>query len=273
MRAFLANYQHPDVADINNMGELQLGAAFHRATLDRHLGIKTSMLTEKTIDNLRPEVLKAVAKSVDEPAFIKTHDLWRSTPSGASLFPPDAIGGAIYIVRNVLDVAPSAAAHWGLSLDQAVAKLCDHDHTLASGRHALFPMVPQLVGSWSRHVTSWLDQVEIPVCLLRYEDMARDPVTAFGRALLFAGLEYDENRLLNAIRHSRFEVLSAQEQAEGFRETPARAKEPFFRNGKVGGWREELPQDLVRKLTDVHGDTMQRLGYLSANGTPLEEET
>jgi hypothetical protein len=269
-RMFLANFTQPAPVGINDTKAEGSGALFARSLYDRYLGIKSSMLDPESLDELRPQLARAMTREHDGPLIAKTHDLWRRTAAGAALFPPDVTCGAIYIVRNVLDVAPSSASHWGTSLEEAVRRLCNPNHCLASGRDRLAPSVPQLVGSWSRHVTSWLDDSGLKICLLRYEDMRADPATAFANMLLFAGIHPDRKKLEDAIQLSDFGALKAQEQLEGFTERPTTASNPFFRRGMVGSWREELPAPLIRKLVDVHGETMQRLGYLDENGNPTE---
>ena len=60
-----------------------------------------------------------------------------------------------------------------------------------------------------------------------------------------------------------------QEKVNDFRERSPRSPGLFFRSGRVGGWREELAPDLVRRLIDAHGETMRRFGYLDENGQPV----
>ncbi len=35
----------------------------------------------------------------------------------------------------------------------------------------------------------------------------------------------------------------------------------FFRQGRLGGWRQDLSAAQVRLIENAHADTMQRLGY------------
>ena len=65
------------------------------------------------------------------------------------------------------------------------------------------------------------------------------------------------------------ERLQQREREGGFRERPVLARSLFFRRGRVGAWREEVPADLVRKLIDVHGAMMRRFGYLNEQGDPI----
>ncbi|NIZ01952.1 sulfotransferase domain-containing protein [Thalassospira lucentensis] len=265
-RMFLASYIGTSPVDINKTAETNLAAAFSRVCFDRYLGIKTSMLDPATIDNFRPEILRALSRETNDNLFVKTHDLWRKTADGNLLFPPDVTKKAVFISRNVLDIASSAASHWGVSLEISVDILCTRDYCLSAADKRPSPAIEQKIGSWSQHAQSWLDQTEVVLCHLRYEDMVQNPMESFGRLVTFCGLAYDENRLKHALELCSFKKLQAQEQTQGFRERPAKAAGLFFRKGKVDGWREELPQKLIDKLIDTHGEMMQRLRYVDAHG-------
>jgi hypothetical protein len=78
----------------------------------------------------------------------------------------------------------------------------------------------------------------------------------------FCGLPWDAERVRKAVAFSDFSELQRQEQAKGFAERPAAAAGLFFRRGRAGGWRDELPPALVERLVNTHAETMRRFGYL-----------
>jgi hypothetical protein len=123
------------------------------------------------------------------------------------------------------------------------------------------------MGTWSDHVTSWLDRSGLPVHLVRYEDLKRDPERFFGEVVRFCGLPLDMERVSRAVAFSEFSELRGQEQSNDFCERLSQT--PFFRKGQAGSWREELPADLVQRLIDIHGETMRRFGYLDENNQPV----
>ena len=45
------------------------------------------------------------------------------------------------------------------------------------------------------------------------------------------------------------------------KEKPASA-DKFFRSGKSGNWKTELPEELRKKLIATHEELMKRYGYL-----------
>ena len=97
--------------------------------------------------------------------------------------------------------------------------------------------------------------------------MRRDPETFFGEVVNFCQMPWDGERVSRAVAFSDFSELKKQEQTQDFCERLSQT--PFFRRGQAGGWREELSDDLVQRLIDVHGETMRRFGYLDENNQPV----
>ena len=56
-------------------------------------------------------------------------------------------------------------------------------------------------------MTSWMG-ADLPVHVVRYEDMITDPSAAFDAIIRFIGLGRDPRRLAQAIEHSRIRVPS-----------------------------------------------------------------
>ena len=94
--------------------------------------------------------------------------------------------------------------------------------------------------TWSEHVASWLDQRDLPVHLLRYEDLSRDPGFTFQAAMAFAGRVVTDPDAARAVRLANFNTLQIQERAHGFKEWQSRGNTLFFRRGEADGWRDEL---------------------------------
>ena len=119
----------------------------------------------------------------------------------------------------------------------------------------------QQLPGWSGYQASWLNQTDIPVHVVRYEDMHADTEGVFRRALAFAGRNASDEQIARAARFARFDELKQQEEARGFREAPPRAKAGFFRRGEVGAWREELTVEQIDLIERAHAPTMQLFGY------------
>ena len=261
MRALLTNYVRDSEAPAS-IDELDGGwAAISRSGFDECLGLSSSDLTPDEILRYRPLLYEILAAELPRPTFVKVHDACLRTGGGALLFPPSVTVGAVYIVRNPLDVTVSYAHFTNRPMARAVAELGRPDAALAFSVRAINPTLPQRLLTWSGHCASWLDQRELPVHVVRYEDLLADPETAFEAVLRFAGLEVDAGRLARAVEHARFERLRAQEERSGFVEKPPTARS-FFRVGRPGQWREALSPEQVRTLTNAHAPLMERFGYL-----------
>jgi aryl sulfotransferase len=261
VRLFLTAYSHPerDELDINAV-DVSLHAG-NRDLFDRVIGLEASDLTPAEIERFRPDVYRQLAAEAEEPLFIKVHDRWRRTPDGGSLFPPEITAATIYIVRDPRAVAPSYANHYGTSIDEAIVQMATPDNTLSKPLDRLRSQLPQPMGSWSEHVISWLDQAELPVHLVRYEDLHAEPDAQFAEILRCAGLPVAADRLTAALVQTRFERLQAQEAAVGFKERLSAAPR-FFRQERPDRWREELTPAQIERIESHHGAVMARLGYL-----------
>ena len=122
---------------------------------------------------------------------------------------------------------------------RSVAMMCDPEASL-SGAKSL--QLRQWLGIWSQHVESWVDQREIPVLVIRYEDMLADPGKRVARvscAFARPDLAIDPARVDQAVAHAAFDKLQEAENCKPFRETPPKAKR-FFRSGKAGEWQNHL---------------------------------
>jgi aryl sulfotransferase len=259
LRVLLTNYlsDASEPADINELLGLIAGARRH---FDEWAGVEGSALDANVIDRLRPEVYRCLARDADETLFVKVHDAWMRVDTGEPMFPADVTLGVVYIVRNPLDLAASCAHHWGVSIETAVETLCDGRDDLPAG-YNLTGQFPQHLGSWGKHVRSWVDDCDAPLHVVRYEDLSIDPCGFFGGVVKFCGLDYDEDLVKKAVAFSSFGEMQRQEASAGFQERSPAAPGGFFRRGETGSWRDELPGDLAERLTAAHHETMRRFGY------------
>jgi hypothetical protein len=261
LRAFLANYLTEDENpfDINKLPQFSFGDMRIEHYV-RVSGKPADLLTANDIDRLRPEVHRYFAKARHGLVFVKTHSaigLLGNVPTITA----EVTFGAIYIVRNPLDVVVSYSHHNGVSLDTAIDVLCFPNFRVSPGNG----QVPQLLGDWTSHVRSWLDAPGLHRMVLRYEDMLASSLAAFEAIVDFLKLPRDRRKLKRSVRNSSFDVLAGQEERQGFRERPAPA-ERFFRRGGSGAWRDELSAQQVQRILERHRPTMIELHYLSPSG-------
>jgi Sulfotransferase domain len=262
LRIFLTNFQrNPDQpVEINS---LDVGAlAVDRKLFDGLLGTASSDMTPEEIECWRPEACRHMAARSATNLYVTTHDAYTFTPNGEPLIPADVTRGAIYVVRNPLDVAISFAHHFVKPVEEAVEWLGMEYTTGGGSTSRLRTQLRQRLLSWSRHVLSWLDQRIIPIHVMRYEDMSLRPIETFSAAVRFLGWGEDVERVQRAVAFSSFETLREQEQARGFKERQPGVSS-FFRQGRAGAWREVLTDEQVTRIIGDHGTVMRRLGYLA----------
>jgi len=269
MRILLTNYLRNSTspADINKLEAVPIASA--RIWFDEWVGIEASALDNELIEQLRPGVYRSMAREEQETIYMKVHDAWRRTNQGEGLFPADVSDGVVYILRNPLDMANSCAQHWGVSIEQSVENLCNQHFVRSDTVGEMSDQLLQKLGSWSHHVKSWLDDSGLPVHLVRYEDLKRDPEEFFGEIVRFCGLPWDAELVSRAVAFSDFSELQRQEKNSKFRERSSNSSGLFFRRGEAGSWREELPVHLAQRLIETHGETMRRFGYLNKSNQPV----
>ena len=273
-----------EALDINRLPEGG-GIASARAPFDQSTLIDSGLLTNDEIDRLRPHVYEDLAKT-QKPSnpdkardprratFVKVHDAYTVTPSGEPL-----LGGsrgakaAILIVRDPRDLAISLANHNRSTIDQAIDSMNDTSIALGGRIDRRHEQLRQKLMSWHGHSASWLDQHDIPIHVVRYEDMKRDTVATMLAAMDFAGWKVAKAAAERAVTLAHFDNLQAQENIAGFFEWHDRSGRKFFRRGEAGAWRDRLTTEQVQRLETAHAAMMTRLGYaLSANGGTMRGE-
>jgi hypothetical protein len=263
LRVFLHNlFRDPDEPyDINQIDKFSVSdsAAGWYQQLDPR---PVTELTAEEIAQLRPRVHKLITGIFPDNVFVKTHCALVES-HGTPGITMEYTAGAIYIVRNPLDVAISYAHHFGRGLDEAIRELNSPGLQTQTGpRH-----VYELMGSWTEHVASWTARPSPALHVMRYEDMLNEPEKAFGSVVRFLGLNPRRERLLKAIEQSSFRNMQQQESQKGFEERSDKS-ERFFREGRAGQWREAMTQAQIEAVVTAHRQQMTRFGYypLPADG-------
>ena len=257
LRAFLHNLFRDSRTpfDINRMGQLTVGDSQARwfQRLDPR---PPTELSQEDLAELRPKVHALIAQSAPDTVMVKTHNALIEV-DGVPMITQTLTAGAIYVVRNPLDVVLSYAHHLGQPVDDVIT----HMETKGFFAPASETQVPEHQSDWSTNVESWTGRPHPGLHVVRYEDMSRRPGPTFRAIAAFLGLKPTRERLERAVRHSSFRALRAQEDKSGFIErTPVQNR--FFRAGKVDGWRGTLDDAQVRRIVERHSVQMTRFGYV-----------
>jgi hypothetical protein len=211
--------------------------------------------TAVDVARMRRGAQLAICQMKRDDVFVKTHNASVAF-LGYPLVHQDLTAGAIYIVRNPLDVCISLAHHYGTDIDTTIGILGDP----TIGSKTSDKIVYEVHKSWSIHVDSWTNPARPGLAVLRYEDMLNNPMKSFGGLVRFLGLNPPRSRLERAIERASFRSLREQEDQKGFREKSPFA-EKFFREGRAGQWREKLTQSQIDRIVEQNKEQMQRFGY------------
>ncbi|MGH6719376.1 MAG: sulfotransferase domain-containing protein, partial [Alphaproteobacteria bacterium] len=106
--------------------------------------------TRQDTARMRPQVHALIAGLKDGLSLVKTHCRF-GHDHGQPTVNLDVTAGAVYIVRNPLDVAVSFADHMGMTIDQAISIMAFPDAFTDQGAAT----VSEPRGSCSGNVASW----------------------------------------------------------------------------------------------------------------------
>ena len=129
----------------------------------------------------------------------------------------------------------------------------------------------EIISSWSRNYNSWVkNKFNIPICLIKYEDLTNDPLMQFEKIFEFIKkinserkIKFDLERAKKTINETKFEKLQSLENKNGFKENNEHGKSSkFFNKGKINDWKDNLPKKIEENLVKNFRNEMIELGYL-----------
>ena len=204
---------------------------------------------------LRTRVARDIAAAArNELVLVKTHSYFGSLEAHR-LQELELTAGALYIVRNPLDVVPSMADHFGVGLDEAIDFLAN-EMTGTPGDEA---NVASVLCSWSTHVLSWCQSRLARLQVIRYEDLLDNGPATLAKVTRFLAMGHDPARIECAIRSSSVEELRRQEASEGFAERSPNSQR-FFSRGLKNRQREALSPEQVARIVECHRPLMTQFG-------------
>lgn len=266
MRAFInsllrimedSSSEEIDINKIEEGGIIENAAALYT----RFLRKPASAASPAEIAAARPRVQAALVESAGRPIFLKTHNA-NLLDHGSPLINMAVSLGAIYLVRNPLDVAISYAHLSNAPLNQVIDRMATSGWGVESSHENGIERVRVVIGSWSENVGSWTAHSHPAVLVVRYEDLVGKANPTFARIAQHLRLKASTEQLRRAIAMTGFNRLRAQEEAAGFNERPDKSVSRFFREGRVGQWREVLTQEQISRIVATHRPLMKRFDYL-----------
>lgn len=187
-----------------------------------------------------------------ESVLVKTHYLWSAGHPFA-----DRTRGFVYIVRHPKDVLLSFLQYRKLCRvlpegDPAIDRKYAMNYIRKLG-DPVWEQTPDM-GSWPRHLESWLTKPSLPHAVIKYENLLTDPEPELAPMLRLIGLPVETDRLRAAIEACRFSALREAET----KEKEARA------TGEAGGLFEGNPDMMRRGVMFMNegksGRTLDHLG-------------
>ncbi len=260
-RAFINNLLHiianPDHSDID-LNRVEPWTASENTTehYTRFLKKPGHSALPSEIAALRPRIQAELARQANRPIYVKTHNA-NAIDHGHPLINQGVTAGAVYLVRNPLDVAISLAHYGDQSIDKAIADMATPGFGVNSTRN----YIRTVWGSWSEHVGSWAGRPNPATLVTRYEDLVANPHDSFAAIARHLTLQPTPEQIDRAVGLIRFERLREKEAASGFVEKP-NYTDRFFREGRVGQWRERLTEEQIARVVKAHHPLMRRFGYL-----------
>jgi hypothetical protein len=230
--------------------------------LDDQLGINSCDLSFAELDALRGHAGDSSWLFAEGERFHKVHDAFRSADSrGRPVVSTKGCRGVVYILRHPEDVAVSLSHYFSWPLERCVAFLLDPNASLAAGEFSGGPQVRQHMGRWDQHVTSWVDQKQLPVLIMRYEDMLAKGLETFSEFAKFLRLPSETSLIQQTIQNTSIDRLKTLEvEVGGFAEKP-NCCDRFFRSGRTGEGAERLSIKQRKMLSKGLSDVMARFNY------------
>jgi hypothetical protein len=201
----------------------------------------------RTISAAGERKLRKLEKQLAFP-MVKTHEMPKNI---LPLCNPDT--KIIYLVRDGRDALVSMAHH----RKDIIEPGSDFIHNL---KEALWAPMGSYFGGWGANVEEWS---KIAHLTLKFEEMTTDPETAIKK--LQEVLDLPEPDM------SKIPTFDSQRKGESHfggtkrknlsKEEKEEFNQKFFRSGKSGGWKNEMPEDLQKIFWEKHGKTMKKTGY------------
>lgn len=253
MRSLLAHYfmpqgQAPDINNLRNFTTADVrqdfydaanGGPYHGADLADWMRV-------------RPQALRLIAQSRPNHHFVKTH-CQTIRIDGQDVIPDEVTSGAIYLIRNPFDLAPSFARHQSADIDTAIDRMLNPD-TVMGTPNGIF----DVMGRWDDHVWTWTHAPGLKRRVIRYEDLLSKPGKEMrGLLEVFLGQKVDAAKLARAVKATTFANMQKQERELGFDERPA-GMTSFFAKGQAGVWKDDLTPAQVGRLRSAFLPTLEK---------------
>ena len=203
--------------------------------------------------------------------FFKTHNIFGSVNNCKFTNKQNSIA-CIYIVRDPRNVVTSLKNHYELDDEKALKWMTNNKHFIydvgkvKESGYGDF----QFISSWEMNYKSWKNQKEIPVKIIRYEDLLKETYTVFTDVIEFINKtlnikKINKDKIKKSVSSTFFHKLKNDEKNNGFEEAvPSKNNGetiPFFYLGPDNDWRKILDNNQKLKFNDIFKKQLKELGY------------
>ena len=155
--------------------------------------------------------------------FFKTHNVYGKIDNKPFTNKENSLG-CIYIIRDPRNVITSLSNHYELNYQDSLAWMTNHKKYIYDNRGDDDYGNFQFISSWSNHYKSWKIQKDIPIKIVRYEDLLLKTYEATKEIIQFINLNSDQKnkidikKLKNSVNSTSFSKLKKNEKEKGFSE-------------------------------------------------------
>jgi len=202
--------------------------------------------------------------------FFKTHNVFGKIDNKPFTNKENSLG-CIYIIRDPRNVITSLSNHYELNYEDSLAWMTNHKKYIYDNRGDDDYGNFQFISSWSNHYKSWKIQKDIPIKIIRYEDLLSKTYEIIKEVIQFINStskqknELDFKKLKNSVNSTSFSKLKKNEKEKGFSEAIYSKKKkkmiPFFNLGPENDWKTILDKDFAEKIGEIFKDDLLEFGY------------
>jgi hypothetical protein len=198
-------------------------------------------LSQETVPDLHA---KRFYKRFRDECLFKTHRL-----------PHPRYRRVIHLVRDGRDVMASYfAMNENLGKDITLREMIEE----GKGVHPC---------EWHEHTRQWIENPhDADLIRVRYEDLHTQPLPELRRVCSFLQIERDDSLLNRVIDGCSFDRMQEKEEKYGWENEDWPDDKRFVRRGKIGGYVDEISNDLIEVFENKAQDSLRDLGYTNHNG-------
>ena len=202
--------------------------------------------------------------------FFKTHNVFGKINNNPFTNKENSIG-CIYIVRDPRNVITSLSNHYELDYEKSLEWMTNHKKYIYDNRGENDYGNFQFISSWSNNYKSWKIQKDVPIKIVRYEDLLEKTyevtkdIIGFINKTAKIQVKIDIKKLKNSVNSTLFVKLKKLEKNNGFSEAIFSKKKnkmiPFFNLGPDNNWENILNKSFADELCNIFAKDLLELGY------------